>query len=82
MAHAMSALHQIESTGGAAQAQAAPRALDGVRRALQALQQDVSRHPAVADVTEAVAGSLSLVHGLTAPVGAAPNAAMTLSTSD
>lgn len=71
VAQAMSALHQIESTGGGARAQVAPRALDGVRRALLSLQSDASGHPAVADATEAVASSLSLVHGLAAPPGAA-----------
>jgi hypothetical protein len=44
--------------------QSAPQALDSVRRALGALQQDVSQHPAVARAIEAVAGSLGLVHGL------------------
>ncbi|HEX4341196.1 MAG TPA: PilZ domain-containing protein [Polyangiaceae bacterium] len=81
VAQAMSALHQIEATGGEARAQSAPRALDGVRRALLSLQSDASGHPAVADATEAVASSLSLVHGLTqagppaAPVAAPPAAA-------
>ena len=76
VAQAMTALHQIESTGGAARAQAAPRALDGVRRALTSLQADASGHPAVIRATESVASSLSLVHGLAsgAPV-AAPQAA-------
>ncbi|HVW24777.1 MAG TPA: PilZ domain-containing protein [Polyangiaceae bacterium] len=79
VAQAMTALHQIESTGGSARAQAAPRALDGVRRALMALQGDASGHPAVISATEAVASSLSLVHGLTAsgtaPAVQAPQAA-------
>ena len=61
VAQAMSALHQIESTGGGARAQAAPRALDGVRRALMTLQGDASGHPAVVSATEGVASSLSLV---------------------
>src|SRR5262245_30134429 len=65
VAHAMSALHQIESTAGTARPQAAPRALDGVRRALQALQGDTSGHAAVLQAMESVASSLSLVHGLT-----------------
>ena len=71
VAQAMSALHQIESTGGASRAQAAPRALDGVRRALMALQADASGHPAVVSATEGVASSLSLVHGLSSPGSAA-----------
>src|SRR5882724_9837220 len=71
VAQAMSALHQIESTGGSARAQSAPRALDGVRRALGALQQDNSGHGAVISAIEAVAGSLSLVHGLANPVAPA-----------
>jgi hypothetical protein len=75
VAQAMSALHQIESTGGAARVQAAPRALDGVRRALMALQGDASGHPAVISATEGVASSLSLVHGLSASGPAAAPAA-------
>lgn len=69
VAQAMSALHQIEASQGAARAQSAPRALDGVRRALGALQGDASGHPAVAQAAEAVASSLGLIHGLT---GGAP----------
>jgi hypothetical protein len=69
VAQAMSALHQIETSQGAARAQSAPRALDGVRRALGALQGDASGHPAVAQAAEAVASSLGLIHGLT---GGAP----------
>ncbi|HEX4476382.1 MAG TPA: hypothetical protein VH142_14950 [Polyangiaceae bacterium] len=65
VAHAMSALHQIEASGGASRAQAAPHALESVRRALGALQADASNHPAVMQAIEAVAGSLGLVHGLT-----------------
>jgi hypothetical protein len=75
VAQAMSALHQIEATAGGAQAQAAPRALDGVRRALLSLQGDASGHLAVADATAAVAGSLSLVHALSAGGAAAAPAA-------
>ncbi len=65
VAHAMSALHQIEASGGATRAQSAPQALESVRRALGALQADASNHPAVMQAIEAVAGSLGLVHGLT-----------------
>jgi hypothetical protein len=74
VAQAMSALHQIESTNGSARLQAGPKALDGVRRALAALQGDASNHPAVARAIEAVAGSLGLVHGLSAAAPAAPAA--------
>ena len=63
VAQSMSALHQIEASHGAAAAEAAPRALDGVRRALGALQSDASSHPAVVQAIEAVAGSLGLIHG-------------------
>jgi Tfp pilus assembly protein PilZ len=64
VAQAMSALHQIEASHGAARAHAAPQALDAVRRALSSLQTDQSGHPAVAQAIEAVAGSLSFVHSL------------------
>lgn len=75
VAQAMSALHQIEASQGAARAHAAPQALDGVRRALGGLQADTSQNPSVARATEAVASSLGLVHGLAAPAAAAPAAA-------
>lgn len=67
VAQAMSALHQIEASGGSARTESAPRALDGVRRALAALQTDTSHHNAVIQATEAVASSLALVHGLMQP---------------
>src|SRR5437773_5668062 len=72
VAQAMSALHQIEASHGAARAHAAPQALDAVRRALSSLQADQSRHPAVAQAVEAVAGSLGFVHTLTQAPAAAP----------
>lgn len=76
VAQAMSALHQIEASHGAVRMQAAPQALDAVRRALSSLQADQSGHPAVAQAVEAVAGSLGFVHQLTQPAAApAPAAA-------
>lgn len=73
VAQAMSALHQIEASQGGSRMQSAPKALDGVRLALGALQGDRSNHPAVAQAMEAVASSLGLIHGLTgAPPEAAP----------
>jgi hypothetical protein len=75
VAQAMSALHQIEASQGAARSHAAPQALDAVRRALSALQADQSGHPAVAQAIEAVAGSLSFVHSLSQPGPAAAPAA-------
>ncbi len=76
VAQAMSALHQIEASHGAATAQSAPKALDGVRRALGSLQADASGHPAVVQAIEAVAGSLGMIHALSAaPVAAQPGPA-------
>jgi hypothetical protein len=79
VAQAMSALHQIEASHGAARGHAAPQALDAVRRALSSLQADQSQHPAVGQAIEAVAGSLSFVHSLSqggpAAAAAAPAAA-------
>ena len=71
ISNAMRALFQIEKSGGAAAAHA-PAALDATRQALGLLQQQPSNHPAVQQALEAVAGSLSLIHGLTklAPAGA------------
>ena len=63
VAEAMSALHRIESTHGAALRDAAPSALQAVRRALGMLQAQ-GNVPAVEQAVEAVAGSLSLVHAL------------------
>jgi hypothetical protein len=64
VAEAMSHLHQIESSHGAALGQAAPSALQAVRRALAMLQAQAQGAPAVDQAIEAVAGSLSLVHAL------------------
>jgi hypothetical protein len=64
IAHAMSALHHIESTGGGGLSDGAPRALDAVRRALALLQSQPPTHPAVQQAMEAIASSLSLIHTL------------------
>ena len=72
IAQAMSSLHQIESSQGAALSAQAPSALDAVRRALSMLQQAGGGHPAINQATESVAGSLSLVHQLAQAGGAAP----------
>lgn len=66
IASAMGALHEIEASRGGANGHAAPRALAEVRRALSALQADVTGHRAIEQATEAVAGSLGLVHALSA----------------
>src|SRR5262245_46592231 len=66
IAQAMSALHRIEATRGAAVAETGSIALDAVRRALAMLQGSAGAHPAVDSAMEAVAGSLGLVHGLSA----------------
>jgi hypothetical protein len=72
VAQAMGALHQIETTHGAALSHAAPAALDAVRRALGLLQAQASQHPAVKTATAAVAGSLGTVHQLVQTVERAP----------
>src|SRR3954454_6086173 len=63
VSQAMGALFQIERSAGATLAASGPAALDAVRRALAMLQQQPTSHPAVAAALEAVAGSLSMVHG-------------------
>ncbi|MGE3668751.1 MAG: hypothetical protein AB7K71_03800 [Polyangiaceae bacterium] len=76
IAKAMSALHQIEASGGAAAPQHAPVALEAVRGALAQLQAADGVHPAVSQAMEAVASSLGLVHSLTqAPAAPAFQAA-------
>jgi hypothetical protein len=72
VAQAMGALHRIESSGGAATRDQAPIALDAVRRALAMLQSAAGQHPAVDQATEAVAGSLGLVHSLSQAAAAPP----------
>ncbi|HEY2408563.1 MAG TPA: PilZ domain-containing protein [Polyangiaceae bacterium] len=70
VAQAMSALHRIESTHGAAMTEAGPHALNAARQALATLQAHAGQHPAVDQALEAIAGSLSLIHGLAQPVSA------------
>jgi hypothetical protein len=70
VAGAMSALHAIESTGGAALAERAPAALANVRRALEALQA-APQGPAADEATGHVAGCLGLVHQLAQKASAA-----------
>lgn len=69
IASAMSALHRIESTNGAGGAEAAGTALNAVRQALGQLQTARVPHPAVDQAMESIAGSLGLVHQLSAAVG-------------
>jgi PilZ domain len=74
VAHAMSALHRIEASGGAAVAEAGPTALNAARAALATLQVSAGQHPAVDQALEAIAGSLSLIHGLSQPPAPAVSA--------
>jgi len=64
VAHAMSALHRIEASHGAAAAEAGPAALAAARQALATLQVSAGQHPAVDHALEAIAGSLGLIHQL------------------
>ena len=64
VAYAMSALHRIEASNGAAAPEAGPAALNAARAALATLQGSAGQHPAVDQALEAIAGSLSLIHGL------------------
>jgi Tfp pilus assembly protein PilZ len=75
VAQAMSALHRIEASGGAAAPEAAPAALNFVRQALAQLQAQGIAHPAVDQGMEAIAGSLGIVHQL-AQAATQPAAAM------
>jgi hypothetical protein len=67
VAHAMSALHRIEASHGAAVPEAGPAALAAARQALATLQVSAGQHPAVDQALEAIAGSLSLIHQLAQP---------------
>ena len=67
VAYAMSALHRIEASGGGAVAEAGPAALSAARAALATLQVSAGQHPAIDQALEAIAGSLSLIHGLAQP---------------
>ena len=72
VAHAMSALHRIEASHGAAVAEAGPAALNAARQALSILQVSAGQHPAVDHALEAIAGSLSLIHQLAQPAAVSP----------
>jgi len=72
VAHAMSALHQIEATNGGAAAQAGAAALAATRQALATLQASAGQHPAVDHALEAIAGSLGLIHQLSQGAHVAP----------
>ena len=72
VAHAMSALHRIEASNGAAAAEAGPAALNAARAALATLQVSAGQHPAVDHALEAIASSLSLIHGLAQAQAHAP----------
>ena len=74
VAHAMSALHRIEASHGAAVAEAGPAALNAARQALATLQVSAGTHPAVDQALEAIAGSLSLIHQLAQPPAVSPYA--------
>jgi hypothetical protein len=72
IANAMSALHHVEASQGAARGEAGPAALNAARQALALLQQQPQGYPAVDQALEAIAGSLNLIHQLAqAPVAAA-----------
>jgi len=70
VAHAMSALHRIEASHGAAAGEAGTVALAATRQALATLQQAAGQHPAVDHALEAIAGSLGLIHQLSQAVQA------------
>lgn len=74
IANAMSALHRVEASGGAARGEAGPAALNAARQALAMLQQQPQGYAAVDQALEAIAGSLNLIHQL-AQAPAAPQAA-------
>ncbi len=74
VAQAMGVLHRIERTNGA-DLEGREGALEAVRSALGRVQKVDSSHPAVEQVMEAIAASLSKVHALaryTPPAPAAP----------
>ena len=73
IAAAMSALHRVEASQGAARHEAGPAALNAARHALAMLQQQPPGYPAVDQALEAIAGSLNLIHQLSqAPAAPAP----------
>jgi hypothetical protein len=69
LANAMSAMHRVESSRGAAALEAGPAALAALRQALARLQSTQARHAAVDQATEAIASALGLVHQLAALSG-------------
>jgi hypothetical protein len=75
IATAMSALHRVEASQGAARGEAAPAALQAARHALGMLQQQPQGYPAVDHALEAIASSLNLIHQLASAPAAAPQAA-------
>jgi len=75
IANAMSALHRVEASQGAARGEAGPAALNAARHALALLQQQPPGTPAVDQALEAIAGSLNLIHQLAQPPAAPPQAA-------
>src|SRR6478752_3723115 len=72
IANAMSALHRVEASQGAARYEAGPAALNASRHALALLQQQPPGFPAIDQALEAIAGSLNLIHQLAQPTPAAP----------
>jgi hypothetical protein len=75
IANAMSALHRVEASQGAARGEAGPAALNAARHALALLQQQPPGTPAVDQALEAIASSLNLIHQLAQPPAAQPQAA-------
>lgn len=73
IANAMSALHRVEASNGAASHEAGPAALNAARHALAMLQQQPQGYPAVDQALEAIAGSLNLIHQLAQAPAAAPH---------
>lgn len=72
IASAMSALHRVEASHGAASGEAGPAALNAARHALAMLQQQPPGYPAVDQALEAIAGSLNLIHQLAQAPAAPP----------
>jgi hypothetical protein len=73
IASAMSALHRVEASKGAAVQEAGPAALNAARHALAMLQQQPQGYPAVDQALEAIAGSLNLIHQLAQAPAPAPH---------
>jgi hypothetical protein len=73
IANAMSALHRVEASKGAAVHEAGPAALNAARHALAMLQQQPQGYPAVDQALEAIAGSLNLIHQLAQAPAPAPH---------